>query len=256
MFGYFLSKKDFSFQISLGKAEPIVAERVDERPDVIEASAMPFVSSSAPKKKKAPKSEEVEVGNLANEATAVGAGVSKKEKEKAAAVSNLSVVFSKRFAQKYGQKEADERLAQCRGYIQRYAALARIESRRSGVPASITLAQGLLESNAGESRLAKNAQNHFGIKCFSKTCKPGHCMNATDDSHKDFFVKFPDAAASFKAHSEFLQKKRYAKLRNIHKIQYKAWAKGLKQAGYATDPNYDQKLVTIIEYFKLYQFDF
>jgi flagellum-specific peptidoglycan hydrolase FlgJ len=80
-----------------------------------------------------------------------------------------------------------EKVKKQKAYIKKYADLAKKEMKSHGIPASITLAQGLLESNAGESRLAKNNHNHFGLKCFSRKCKKGHCSNFTDDSHKDFF---------------------------------------------------------------------
>ncbi len=140
-------------------------------------------------------------------------------------------------------------------YIKRYARVARVEMKRYGVPASIKLAQGLLESNIGESKLATENNNHFGIKCFSKTCKRGHCSNFEDDSHKDFFRKYHSAWESYREHSQFLQKDRYRHLQEIPVTDYKAWAHGLKKAGYATDPNYAHKLIRIIEDLQLYRLD-
>jgi flagellum-specific peptidoglycan hydrolase FlgJ len=128
--------------------------------------------------------------------------------------------------------------------------------RRFGIPASITLAQGLLESNAGDSPLVRKTNNHFGIKCFSKTCKRGHCANFTDDSHKDFFVRYDNAWSSYRAHSQFLKNtKRYAALFNLDPADYRAWAQGLEKAGYATDPLYAEKLVALIENLGLNRYD-
>jgi len=140
-------------------------------------------------------------------------------------------------------------------YVKRFAEVARSEMEQFGIPASITLAQGLLESSAGKSPLAKQANNHFGIKCFSKKCKKGHCKNFSDDHHKDFFRTYPSAWESFRAHSLFLQKNRYKHLLDLEKTDYRNWAVGLKKAGYATDPNYAKKLIRLIESLDLGKYD-
>jgi flagellum-specific peptidoglycan hydrolase FlgJ len=104
--------------------------------------------------------------------------------------------FNQNFSKKTSTKEErpDIRInPQQRSYIRRFAHVARAEMDQYGIPASITLAQGLLESQAGNSPLAKEANNHFGIKCFSKRCKKGHCRNFSDDHHKDFFRTYPSA---------------------------------------------------------------
>jgi hypothetical protein len=140
-------------------------------------------------------------------------------------------------------------------YVKRYAPIAKSQMRKFGIPASITLAQGLLESDAGESRLAIENNNHFGIKCFSKSCKRGHCTNFTDDSHKDFFRKFENPAESFKAHSQLLAGERYQFLYRYKKTDFSSWAKGLRRAGYATDPNYHEKLIRLIKSLNLSDYD-
>ena len=140
-------------------------------------------------------------------------------------------------------------------YIRAYSSLARDQMRKHGIPASITLAQGLLESNIGSSRLAKENNNHFGIKCFSTSCSKGHCSNFSDDSHKDFFRKFSSVAESFHAHSELLKKPRYRSLYKLRKDDYEGWARGLRRAGYATDRSYDAKLIHLRENLKLYVYD-
>ena len=144
---------------------------------------------------------------------------------------------------------------QQRSYVRRFAHVARAEMQQFGIPASITLAQGLLESQAGNSPLAKEANNHFGIKCFSKNCKKGHCKNFSDDSHKDFFKTYPSAWESFRAHSQFLQRERYRHLLDLPKTDYERWAVGLKKAGYATDPKYAEKLIRLIEHLELDKYD-
>ncbi len=140
-------------------------------------------------------------------------------------------------------------------YVTRFSKVAQGEMKKYGIPASITLAQGLIESNAGESRLARNNNNHFGMKCFSQKCSKGHCSNFTDDSHKDFFRIYETAWESYRAHSILLTNKRYRRLFRLDKKDYKGWAVGLKKAGYATDPRYAQKLIHIIEELKLNRFD-
>ena len=140
-------------------------------------------------------------------------------------------------------------------YLERFGPVAVQEMNKYGVPASVTLAQGLLESDAGSSRLANQNNNHFGVKCFSKKCKPGHCANYTDDSHKDFFRKYGSVWESYRDHSLFLQKSRYKHLLSLGTKDYKGWAEGLRKAGYATDKRYANKLIKIIENLKLYKYD-
>ncbi len=154
------------------------------------------------------------------------------------------------------QEEVGGRMSKCNSYVERFAPVAMAEMRKFGIPASIILAQGLLESNAGDSPLSRNANNHFGIKCFSKTCKKGHCANFTDDSHKDFFVKYGNAWGSFRAHSEMLKKsKRYQALFELDNTDYKNWALGLEKSGYATDRMYAEKLLSLIQSLGLHRYD-
>lgn len=146
--------------------------------------------------------------------------------------------------------EKNPRLA----YIEKYAPLAVSEMERTGVPASITLAQGMLESNAGLSALAVKGNNHFGIKCHNDWT--GKRMKADDNAPRECFRVYPNAEASFRDHSDFLRgKDRYKELFELKSTDYKGWARGLKKAGYATDPAYAQKLITIIEDYKLYEYD-
>ena len=152
--------------------------------------------------------------------------------------------------------EVEASMATVRDYLKRFAPVAVAEMHKHGVPASITLAQGLLESNAGMSKLARTSNNHFGVKCFSNRCAKGHCVNFTDDTHKDFFVKYPSAWGSFRAHSLFLKNTpRYAQLFDLERTDYRAWAKGLAKAGYATDKKYAEKLIVIIQNLELGRYD-
>lgn len=166
---------------------------------------------------------------------------------------NLSALLAPDALRKRGVSEAVilQKQQQCRDYVKRFAKVAQFESGKYGIPASIKLAQALLESDAGDSRLARSNNNHFGIKCFSRKCAKGHCSNFTDDSHKDFFRKYDSAWLSFRDHSLFLQRERYRHLKKIPKTDYKAWAVGLKEAGYATDRKYAEKLISIIKTLKL-----
>ena len=138
-------------------------------------------------------------------------------------------------------------------YIDFHKATAQNEMSLYGIPASITLAQGILESGSGKGRLSVKANNHFGIKCHGWT---GKKIYHDDDEKQECFRKYKDAKYSFRDHSLFLsERKRYSKLFKLKKEDYKGWAKGLKAAGYATDRKYPQKLISLIERYQLYEFD-
>ena len=139
-------------------------------------------------------------------------------------------------------------------YIRKWAPTAVREMYRSGVPASITLAQGILESRYGLSSLATEGNNHFGIKCH-KDWK-GKSMRYDDDAKGECFRVYDSADESFQDHSDFLRyRDRYKFLFELKTTDYKGWAYGLKKAGYATDPNYPAKLIKYIEDYKLYEYD-
>lgn len=138
-------------------------------------------------------------------------------------------------------------------YVRKYAPVAVREMYRSGVPASITLAQGLLESRYGQSELATEGNNHFGIKCHNWK---GKTMKHDDDRRGECFRVYDDAEASFRDHSDFLRySDRYKFLFEYKTTDYKSWAYGLKKAGYATDPKYPEKLIKNIEDYRLYNYD-
>lgn len=140
-------------------------------------------------------------------------------------------------------------------YIKKYQLTAIREMNRSGVPASITMAQACLESADGNSELARKSNNHFGIKC--KRSWKGGRVYYDDDRRNECFRKYTSVDDSFVDHSNFLlNNKRYAKLFKLKRTDYKGWAKGLKKAGYATAPHYAKELIRIIEQFKLYRLDY
>lgn len=138
-------------------------------------------------------------------------------------------------------------------YINQYKDVAIREMNQYGIPASIKLAQALLESGNGSSYLAREANNHFGIKCGGVW--NGKSVQRADDNPNDCFRVYDNAEQSFKDHSQFLLRKRYEKLFTLDKNDYKGWAKGLKEAGYATNPRYPELLVDLIERYELYKYD-
>lgn len=138
-------------------------------------------------------------------------------------------------------------------YIERFKAIAIQEMNLYGIPASITLAQGLFESGSGNSDLARIANNHFGIKCTSDW--KGKSYFKDDDQPNDCFRVYDKPEDSFRDHSEFLKRKRYAALFELDKNDYVGWANGLKAAGYATNPNYPQLLINVIQKYNLDQYD-
>lgn len=138
-------------------------------------------------------------------------------------------------------------------YIDKYKDWAIEQMQQYHIPASITLAQGLLESNAGRSTLATQANNHFGIKVGGSWTGP--YVLRDDDAKNEKFRKYKSARDSYIDHSKFLQGKRYQGLFRLGRTDYKGWAHGLKKAGYATNPYYAESLICIIEMYNLHQFD-
>ncbi len=138
-------------------------------------------------------------------------------------------------------------------YIDQYKSLAMKHQKEYGIPASITLAQGLLESGAGRSVLARKSNNHFGIKCHSDW--KGKRVYHDDDKKDDCFRKYDNPEESYEDHSKFLKRRRYASLFELKITDYRGWAKGLKACGYATDKSYANKLIQTIELYELYRYD-
>ncbi|NDW17913.1 LysM peptidoglycan-binding domain-containing protein [Dysgonomonas sp. 216] len=140
-----------------------------------------------------------------------------------------------------------------RSYINKYASLASEHRNNYNIPVSIKLAQAILETGGGRSDLASKYNNHFGIKCNKDWT--GRCITKSDDRPDDKFRVYNNAKESYEDHSIFLLKPRYKKLFDLKTTDYKGWAHGLKECGYATDPRYPDKLITIIEEYKLYEYD-
>lgn len=138
-------------------------------------------------------------------------------------------------------------------YVSVFARTAVEQMEEHGIPASITLAQGLLESAAGKSDLTKRSNNHFGIKCTSDWTGP--TTSHDDDKKGDCFRVYDDPADSYRDHSLFLKRPHYAPLFELSKTDYKGWAHGLKRCGYATDPAYPTKLIKLIEDYDLARYD-
>ena len=138
-------------------------------------------------------------------------------------------------------------------YVNQYKDIAIHEMKRYNIPASITLAQGILESGAGSSELCRKGNNHFGIKCHGWT---GRSVYHDDDETQECFRAYDSAKESFEDHSKFLATSaRYKRLFQLSRTDYKSWAYGLKECGYATNPQYAQKLIQLIELYQLHQYD-
>lgn len=176
----------------------------------------------------------------------------------------MKVLFAFIFTCFFTWASAEDNRKLAETYINSYKDVAVQEMHRTGIPASIKLAQGLLESDWGRSDLAKTANNHFGIKCGGKWAG-GTFYKEDDDKDKkgrlieSCFRSFKSPTESYMAHSDFLsdprKEYRYGFLFDYESTDYKSWAKGLKKSGYATDPKYPSKLIQIIENYKLYEFD-
>ena len=150
--------------------------------------------------------------------------------------------------------QAQTRNKQYEAYIKKSRELAVEEMKKYHIPASITLAQGLLESGAGQSALARKSNNHFGIKCGSDWY--GKTVSHDDDARGECFRAYKHSKDSYEDHSKFLAgRPRYASLFNLNITDYKGWARGLKKAGYATNPRYADQLIGIIELYELYKYD-
>ena len=248
LIAYVLVHKDLNLQLNLNGTAP----------DSYQASALPLGESPIPTAMNTSYSQVEDINTEPTERTPK----IKKEKTKSTSQKtkdqNLSNTYSN-MTYSFGKNESGKSKSSKRKkqetYVNRFVDVAQKEMRKYGIPASITLAQGLIETNAGDSRLAKQNNNHFGMKCFSKKCGKGHCANFTDDSHKDFFRKYKSSWESYRAHSQLLVGKRYRHLKKLGSKDYKGWARGLRKAGYATDKRYAEKLINIIDELKLYQFD-
>lgn len=258
-----LTQKEFSIQFTIGNANSQTASIVEATPPTTpKAYATTVAHQNTPNKKKWWKrirDEKKDIRhqlNLANAATAVGAALTPEQQKKAMQYSNLGFILNPGFAEKHKVDPAivAAKNQLCFDYIARYSKTAQEEANLFNIPASITLAQGLLESNVGASSLAVKENNHFGIKC-RKKCIGCRCANYTDDSRYDMFRIFDSAWESFREHSKLLGNKRYKHLSKLARTDYVNWANGLQAAGYATDKKYASKLIAIIKALNLDRFD-
>lgn len=246
---FVITRKDLSISLNLNSAASYISETTESVPTA-HAEQTSYITNEVP--------PDDDNKPLDMKSTAVSPAAKKKTKDnKANDFSNIGFVLNPGYAKRHNIDPAivAEKKKIVDAYIKRYAKTAQQEMEEYGIPASITLAQGLLESDAGKSRLALQNNNHFGIKCFSRNCAKGHCSNYTDDTHKDFFRKYDSAWESFRAHSTFLQKDRYKHLKKYGTTDYESWAHGLRKAGYATDKRYAYKLIGLIEALDLDKYD-
>jgi flagellum-specific peptidoglycan hydrolase FlgJ len=257
--GYIFTQKDLSFSVNMRQNGSIELPTNAPPHNANASIGSPTSMANTPTLLKTEQPAEASVvGGLLELGSAASSGTKVKNAAPVGnTMSNLAPILNPTYIKKHAISAVvvEDKMDVCRTYVNTYSAAAVQEMHTYGIPASVTLAQGLLESNAGASLLARKANNHFGIKCFSKTCKRGHCMNASDDTHKDFFRMYPSGKNCYRAHSEFLQSDRYKSLKKLGHRDYKNWAKGLKKAGYATAPHYAEALITIVEALKLYQYD-
>lgn len=257
-----LSQKKFSIHFTIGQVEEQVASLVEPMPPkaipAVQVISEASVVSSDKwwDKVRAEQKDIRQELNLANAATAVGEALTPEQQKQAAKYSNLGFVLNPALAQKLGVDPvvvaAKNKL--CHDYIARFSKTAQEEAELFRIPAAITLAQGLLESNVGKSSLAFKENNHFGIKC-RKKCIGCRCANYTDDSRYDMFRIFESPWESFREHSKLLTSKRYRHLSKLPITDYVNWAHGLQAAGYATDKRYAKKLIAIIKALDLDRFD-
>jgi len=247
---YILFFKDISIQFNLNAAAGGPAEAVIISPEGVE----PYQPAAMPAsyQEKAPEN----VSQLTAPAARQQKDGKKWDSRQANDFSNLTFVLSPDYGRRHNVHPdiVQQKIGNCKRYVEHYAPVALAEMREYGIPASITLAQGLLESNAGDSRLSRESNNHFGIKCRSK-CRGCTCRNYTDDDIYDMFRVFDSPRESFREHSNLLTSARYKHLLQLSKTDYKKWAHGLKKAGYATDKRYAEKLIQIIEFFNLGDYD-
>ncbi len=219
----------------------------------IAASAAQIIPSNSPKFDNNHLKENTVTSHNSNDHVKVEKSV---DSRKANDFYNITFILNPDYGRRKGISSSivKEKINNCKRYVDRFSKIARTEREIYGIPASITMAQGLLESDAGGSRLSRESNNHFGIKCRSK-CRGCTCRNYTDDSKYDMFRVFDSVWESYREHSKLLNGNRYKHLLDLPVTDYKGWAHGLKKAGYATDKRYAEKLIKIIEEMKLYKLD-
>jgi flagellum-specific peptidoglycan hydrolase FlgJ len=250
--------KNLSIQVKMNAVE---MESIAQT-DIVKAA--PVANRTVEKTQSKPEAqktvEKINVNQAPSEMRALAGigGVKKAVKKnwKVSDFANLSFVLNPTLQERKNipQDIVDLKNQSCHKYVERFARVAIGEMKKYGIPASVTLAQGLLESNAGSSKLSVQSENHFGIKCKPK-CLGCTCRNYRDDDVYDMFRVFDTAWESYREHSVLLSNSRYKHLKKLGTKDYKNWSHGLKKAGYATDKQYAEKLIMIIEMLDLYQFD-
>lgn len=179
--------------------------------------------------------------------------VTKKDKEKRVSTVTKEKEKPVKVETEIVSKPVSKPIRSTTAYIEHFKNVAMEEMRIYKIPASITLAQGILESGSGKGRLSVQANNHFGIKCHGWT---GKKIYHDDDRRQECFRKYDNPNTSYRDHSKFLtNRSRYSKLFDLRLDDYKGWARGLRAAGYATDRKYPEKLISLIERYKLYRYD-
>ena len=170
--------------------------------------------------------------------------------------SNLSFLLNPRLTKGKGvpPKAVREKMGRCQAYVERFGSTARGEQKKFGIPASIILAQALLESNAGDNLLAREFRNHFAIRC-RPDCQSCTCKGFIESGGDAMYRVFRTPWESFRQHSLQLKEERFQALQSLENGDYKAWARGLMAAGYNTDPDYVKKLITVIEMLDLNRYD-
>ncbi|MFK7934489.1 MAG: glucosaminidase domain-containing protein [Saprospiraceae bacterium] len=254
---FVITQKDLSVQFNLNAAPELATTEVAESPNYFAAAKTASDVPRAMNTSLITRVKETLTPKGSKKSTAskkVKTTTKVKDDNLANTYSNMTFNV-KEFATKEAKKVRTSKQKKQLVYVEKYLKVAQREMKEFGIPASITLAQGLIESNCGDSKLATRNKNHFGMKCFSRKCRKGHCSNFTDDSHKDFFRIYKSSWDSFRSHSHLLSGKRYRHLKKLKKSDYRGWAKGLKKAGYATDKYYAEKLINLIENLDLDKYD-
>ncbi len=241
---YLFFVRDIHITIPLGKSPLVVESQLPTRSGGNATQSAAAVYSAVPKK------VAQNVNFVENTAVAPSKNVSKAP-ESANNFSNISVLYDAEATAKT-RPDFKSKQEKCWDYVAHFVNVARAERQQFGIPISITLAQGLLESDAGDSKLTRNANNHFGIKTFNAAVR--HVV-MKDDTPTDKFKVYDTPQQSYRDHSLLLMKSHYARLQHLSRNDYKGWARGLQACGYATDPQYAEKLIRIIENLQLFRFD-
>lgn len=231
---YIVFTKDINLQVNMQSNLASVSSAIDQAPN--------------------PKAAPVKLKNQSNPVASLTSYFSKEKKAAhwSKELDHLQALFP---SNGLSRSEIKTKKAAINQYVKRFAKVSQTEAKKYGIPASIKLAQAILESDAGHKSTAGKANNHLGIKCKKRICKKSHCANFKGDSHKDFYIKYQSAWANFRAHSKLMKSKKYKHLLDLGSNNYKEWAKGLEKAGYSKSTDYDKKLLQIIDALDLFKYD-